>query len=210
MNFSQAKVAVIATLTTALLAVATPVFAETVIVKIPTQYIAALGDKNAKSGSDAEIWGLWPVDPGPRGVQLSGYEKLKSNNGLAPAKWSFNDTDWWFEEHGLIMEQPVFPIAPGRYVVTGGREATAVLTVDAKGSDGKQHWQLDNNATLYDVTHLGCRAARYSPENVNSCTPARASQENFPVEPGAAMPPVAGCNKQDYQVLIVVGMAVEK
>ena len=210
MNFSQAKVAVIATLTTALLAVATPVFAETVIVKIPTQYIAALGDKDAKSGSDAEIWGLWPVDPGPRGVQLSGYEKLKSNNGLAPAKWSFNDTDWWLEEHGLIMEQPVFPITPGRYVVTGGREATAVLTVDAKGSDGKQHWQLDNNATLYDVTHLGCRAARYSPENVNSCTPARASQENFPVEPGAAMPPVAGCNKQDYQVLIVVGMAVEK
>ena len=210
MNFSQAKVAVIATLATALLAAATPVFAETVIVKIPTQYIAALGDKDAKSGSDAEIWGLWPVDPGPRGVRLSGYEKLKSNNGLAPAKWSFNDTDWWLEEHGLIIEQPVFPITPGRYVVTGGREATAVLTVDAKGSDGKQHWQLDNNATLYDVTHLGCRAARYSPETVNSCTPARASQENFPVEPGAAMPPVAGCNKQDYQVLIVVGMAVEK
>ena len=208
MNFSQAKVAIIAAVSFIMLA--SPVFAETMIKQIPTQYIAALGDKDAKSGSDAEIWGLWPVDPGPRGVRLSGYEKLKSNNGLAPAKWSFNDTDWWLEEHGLIMEQPVFPITPGRYVVTGGREATAVLTVDAKGSDGKQHWQLDNNATLYDVTHLGCRAARYSPESANSCTPTQASQENFPVEPGAAMPPVAGCNKQDYQVLIVVGMAVEK
>ena len=200
MNFSQAKVAMIAAVSFIMLA--SPVFAETMIKQIPTQYIAALGDKDAKSGSDAEIWGLWPVDPGPRGVQLSGYEKLKSNNGLAPAKWSFNDTDWWLEEHGLIMEQPVFPITPGRYVVTGGREATAVLTVDAKGSDGKQHWQLDNNATLYDVTHLGCRAARYSPETVNSCSPTRARQENFPVEPGAAMPPVAGCNKQDYQVQI--------
>jgi hypothetical protein len=28
----------------------------------------------------------------------------------------------------------------------------------------------------------------------------------FPVAPGAAMPPVAGCNKQDYEVLIVIGM----
>ena len=31
----------------------------------------------------------------------------------------------------------------------------------------------------------------------------------FPVEPGAAMPPVEGCNKQDYAVLIVIGMMVE-
>ncbi len=31
----------------------------------------------------------------------------------------------------------------------------------------------------------------------------------FPVEPGAAMPPVGGCRKQDYDVLIVIGMAVD-
>ena len=114
-------------------------FAEIVVKRIPTQYIAALGDKDAKSGIGAETWGLWPVDPGPRGVRLSGYESLKSNNGVAPAKWTFNNTDWWLEEHGLIMEQPVFPIVPGKYVVTGGRDATAVLTIEPKGSDGTQH-----------------------------------------------------------------------
>jgi hypothetical protein len=30
------------------------------------------------------------------------------------------------------------------------------------------------------------------------------------VTPGATMPPVDGCNKQDYQVLVVLGMATEK
>ncbi|MGB4070074.1 MAG: hypothetical protein WBK08_18760 [Nitrospira sp.] len=28
-------------------------------------------------------------------------------------------------------------------------------------------------------------------------------------EPGGAMPPVEGCTKQDYAVLIVIGMGVE-
>jgi hypothetical protein len=31
----------------------------------------------------------------------------------------------------------------------------------------------------------------------------------FPVAPGGVMPPVEGCNKQDYAVLIVIGVAVE-
>jgi len=31
----------------------------------------------------------------------------------------------------------------------------------------------------------------------------------FPVAPGAAMPPVEGCSKQDYQVLIVIGVVEE-
>ena len=159
---------------------------------------------------DAEAWGLWPIDPGPRGVRLSSYENLKSNNGIAPAKWIFNKSDWWLEEHGLIMEHPVFPILPGQYVVTGGRAAQAFLTIQPKGSDGKQHWALNNGATLYDVTHLGCRAANYTPASPNSCSPEHADQQNFPVFPGAVMPPVGGCNKQDYQVLIVVGMMVEE
>lgn len=185
-------------------------FAETVVKRIPTQYIAALGDKDLKSGTGAETWGLWPVDPGPRGVRLSNYENLKLNKGVAPAQWTFNTVDWWLEEHGLIMEQPVFPIVPGRYVVTGGRDAVSILTIHAKGDDGQTHWELNNGANLYDVTHLGCRAARYTPVTENSCTPQHAQQENFPVQPGAAMPPVGGCNKQDYQVLIVMGMAVEQ
>lgn len=182
--------------------------AETVIKPIPTQYIAALGDPGATSGTGAEAWGLWREDPGPRGVRLTGYAALKAD-GVAPARWTFDSSDWWLEEHGLIMEQPEFPIPAGRYVVTGGRETTAILTVHPKGDDGVQHWELDNGATLYDVTHLRCRSARYTPTASNSCSPAKASMAAFPVAPGMAMPPVEGCNKQDYEVLIVIGMAVD-
>ena len=184
--------------------------AETVLKPIPTQYIAALGDPGATSGIGAESWGLWRLDPGPRGVRLSGYETLKAEGGVAPAQWKFDGSDWWLEEHGLIMEQPEFPIPPGRYVVTGGREVTAVLTVHPKGNDGVQHWELDKGATLHDVTHLRCRSARYTPAaSDNSCSPAKAQMTAFPVAPGGPMPPVEGCNKQDYDVLIVIGMAVD-
>lgn len=186
-----------------------PAGAETLIQRIPTQYIAVLGDPTANSGIGAESWGLWRVDPGPRGVSLSDYESLKAG-GVAPAQWTFDGADWWLEEHGLIMEQPMFPIPAGRYVVTGGREMTAILTVHPKGADGVQHWKLDNGATLYDVTHLRCRSARYTPAaEANSCSPAKAQMSSFPVAPGGPMPPVEGCNKQDYDVLIVIGMAVD-
>ncbi len=209
MIFPQTKLAGILTIVFAMLVAPLAATAETVVKRIPTQYIAALADKDAKSGVGAQTWGLWPVDPGPRGVRLANYENLKLNSGVAPANWTFNNTDWWLEEHGLMMEQPVFPIVAGRYVVTGGREAVSILTIHPQGADGEQHWELNNGANLYDVTHLGCRAARYTPLTENSCTPQHAEQTNFPVQPGAAMPPVGGCNKQDYQVLIVVGMAEE-
>ena len=39
-------------------------------------------------------------------------------------------------------------------------------------------------------------------------TPANAPTKGFPVNPGAAMPAVNGCHKQDYTVLIVVGLPV--
>jgi hypothetical protein len=193
-----------------LLALPRPVDAETEFKPIPTQYIAALGDPGASLGTGAESWGLWRLDPGPRGVELSSYETLKAEGGVTPAQWQFDGSDWWLEEHGLIMEQPEFPIPPGRYVVTGGRKVTAVLTVHPKGNDGVQHWELDNGATLYDVTHLRCRSARYTPAaGGNSCSPAKAQMTAFPVAPGGPMPPVEGCNKQDYEVLIVIGMAVQ-
>jgi hypothetical protein len=38
---------------------------------------------------------------------------------------------------------------------------------------------------------------------------ANAKQTAFPIAPGGAMPPVEGCAKQDYAVLIVIGMGVE-
>ena len=188
-----------------------PAMAEAGYTRIPTQYIAALGDPRAKSGSGAEAWGLWTVDPGPRGVRLSNYGSLKAAGDLAPAKWKFDASDWWLEENGSIMEQPNFPIPAGKYVVTGDREVTAVLTIHPRGADGVTRWELDRGATLYDVTHLGCRSARYTPAaGPNSCSPEKASQKAFPVTPGAAMPPVESCNKQDYEVLIVIGMVNDK
>ena len=178
--------------------------------RIPTQFIAALGDPGANSGSGAQPWGLWQIDPGMRGVWLDNYEKLEAAGGVAPAQWQFDGEDWWLEEHGLIMEKPNFPIPPGKYVVTGNREVTTVLTVHPKGNDGDQRWELDFGAKLYDVTHLPCRSARYTPAtSCILCSPARAQQSAFPVTPGAVMPAVAGCNKQDYAVLFVIGMAVE-
>lgn len=181
----------------------------TKFMRVPTQFIAALGARDATSGRNAQLWGLWRQDPGPRGVSLDHYERLQAAGGVAPARWKFDSTDWWMEEHGLIMEQPDFPLPPGKYMVTGNREAKSVLTVHAMDKDGTQPWELADGATLYDVTHLRCRSARYTPTSGGSCSPAKAQQSAFPVAPGAAMPPVEGCNKQDYAVLIVIGVAVE-
>ena len=177
---------------------------------IPLQYIVALGDPAATSGSGAQSWGLWRQDPGPRGCKLENYVQLKAADGVAPEQWKFDDADWWLEEHGLIMEKPEFPLPPGKYVVTGGREVTAVLTVHPMDKDGNQRWELANGAKLYDVTHLPCHAARYRPATSDhSCSPDKAQRTAFPVAPGVPMPPVEGCNKQDYAVLFVIGVAEE-
>lgn len=185
------------------------------------RFISALGDPQASSGTTgAETWGLWRDDPGPRGVFLRNYESsLKKNNNVAPAGWKFDTDDWWLEEHGLIMSTPD-PLPRKkydkatqqvqlfkRYVVTGDREVTTVLTVF---DDGR--WELQKG-TLYDVTHLPCRSARYtkpasSESSSNSCSPTSAIQKDFPVRPGAEMPKVPGCDKQDYAVLFVLGEEV--
>ena len=168
--------------------------------RIPTQFIAALGDPDASSGDEARDWGLWPVDPGPRGVWLDQYKKeLLDTDGVAPAGWKYDPKDWWLEEHGLIMESPDFPLQAGRYLVTGGRITTTILNVDNQGG-----WNLEDNAKLKDVTHLPCRSARYHPTNGGS--PLTAERSDFPVRPGAEMPQVPGCSKQDYAVLFVIGV----
>ncbi len=87
--------------------------------RIEPQYIAALGDPGATSGSGAQSWGLWSQDPGPRGCKLDRYDQLKAAGGVAPSQWKFDAADWWLEEHGLIMEKPTFPLPPGKYLVTG-------------------------------------------------------------------------------------------
>jgi hypothetical protein len=101
---------------------------------------------------------------------------------------------------GLIMESPDFPLKPGRYLVTGARQITTGLTVEANGK-----WKLDEG-TLYDVTHLPCRSARYNPTEGGS--PASARLKDFPVKPGAEMPSIPGTAKQDYAVLFVIGKAI--
>ena len=176
--------------------------------RIEPQYIAALGEPGATSGNSAQSWGLWSQDPGPRGCKLDLYPQLKAAGGVAPSQWKFDAADWWLEEHGLIMEKPTFPLPPGKYVVTGDRKVTTVLTIQPKDKDGNQRWELADGATLYDVTHLGCRSARYTPAATanNLCSPTNVRTTGFPVNPGAAMPVVNGCRKQDYAVLIVVGL----
>jgi hypothetical protein len=176
---------------------------------IPVEYIVALADLSASSGNNAQTWGLWHEDPGPRGCLLDNYDKLKAAGGIAPAQWKFDHKDWWLEEHGLIMEKPTFPLAPGQYVVTGGREVTTILTVYPMDNNGIERWELPNGAKLYDVTHLPCHAARYTPTvKDDSCSPAMAERSAFPVAPGVPMPTVKGCHKQDYVVLFVIGVGV--
>ena len=199
-----------AILAAAIVVVALPAHAEEAFTRIPTQYSAALGDWQAASGTDAETWGLWAIDPGPRGVDIGDYGDLLANAGLAPDGWQFDSAGWWLEEHGLIMEAPSFPLPAGQYVVTGGREVTSILTVEDPDAMGKQSWNLADGATLYDVTHLGCRAALYTQKDTGkACTPDQAPMSVFPMSPGTVMPAVDGCSKRDYQVLIVIGRMVE-
>ena len=108
-----------------------------------------------------------------------------------------------FDEYKVGVE------VPGKYVVTGDREAVAVLTIYPADASGNRRWQLDDGVKLYDVTHLPCRSARYTPiASSGTCTPAKAPLAAFQVPPGAEMPAVAGCHKQDYSVLFIIGVAV--
>lgn len=176
---------------------------------IPAHYIAVLADPDANSGNNAETWGYWPLDPGPRGVNLNNYHDLLAAGGVAPANWQFDSSAWWLEEHGLIMEAPDFPLPPGEYLVTGGRQVLSALIVHPADDNGNQRWELEHDATVHDVTHLGCRSAVYTPSSTEEmCTPENAPRDAFRVAAGEPMPPVAGCHKQDYAVLIVIGLPI--
>lgn len=174
--------------------------------RIPTQFIAALAEPGARSGTGAESWGVWRVDPGPRGVWLKHFELLKTTGGITPASWRFDPDDWWLDENGLIMEHPEYPLPAGRYLVTGRREVTSILTVHPADAQGHQAWELSPGTTIHDVTHLKCRSARYRPEAGGVCSPEGADRSVFPIVPGAVMPAVPGCSKQDYTVLFIIGV----
>ena len=174
---------------------------------IPGHYIAVLAEPNATSGDHAETWGYWPLDPGPRGVKLKNFDQLLANDNVAPAGWKFDSDGWWVEENGLIMEAPDFPLAPGEYLVTGGRMVLSALKIFPADETGNQRWELEHGATIHDVTHLGCRSAIYTQAGGDTpCSPENVPRDVFRVTPGEPMPEVAGCLKQDYAVLIVVGL----
>ena len=152
---------------------------------------------------------MGPLEPGPGPARLQAgpLRSIEGGRRRGAVTVEIDAADWWLEEHGFIMEKPTFPLPPGKYLVTGDRKVTTVLTIQPKDKDGNQRWELADGATLYDVTHLGCRSARYTPATANnSCSPANVRTTGFPVNPGAAMPVVNGCRKQDYAVLIVVGL----
>ena len=64
------------------------------------------------------------------------------------------------------MENPDFPVPAGKYIVTGNREVVTMLTVHPIDKDGTARWELEDGAKLYDVTHLACRSARYTPARI--------------------------------------------
>jgi hypothetical protein len=192
-------------------ALASPIFAQTKFKRVQTQYIASLALEGETSGTGAESWGIWTVDPGPIGVWLRFYQALHKAGNIAPAGWRFDIDDWWLDENGLIMKAPNFPIPAGEYLVTNGEENIAILNVEKASTDGKQAWSLSDDKSISDVTHGPCRSARYTPEidTSGSCSPVDADRSVFPLKPGEAPPPVRGCDRQNYAVLIVVGLPVE-
>ena len=177
--------------------------------RVETQFIAALGSPSASKGTGADKWGIWRIDPGPRGVRLNKFGSL-SDSKRAPAGWEFDPLDFWIEEHGLIMEAPDVPIVantevkPQRFIVTGDRELTTILTVAPTGE-----WSLEEG-TLYDVTHLPCRSARYSSSDGAAFSPTQSDVGQFPVTPGADMPKLSTCANTDYAVLFVTAVGVNE
>jgi len=168
-------------------AISSPLLAETKIRRIPAQYIATLALGGASSGTGAESWGLWRIDPGPIGVWLRFYQFLQKAGNIAPAGWRFDIDDWWLDENGLIMKAPEFPMPAGAYYVTNGEEHISLLTVEKPDADGKQAWSLSGGKTISNVTHGPCRSARYTPEGVSgTCSPEDADRSVFPLKPGEA------------------------
>jgi len=190
--------------------ITTPVFAQKKFRRVRNQYIAALAPADATSGTGAETWGIWRVDPGPIGVWLRFYQLLRKAGNIAPADWRFDIDDWWLDENGLIMRAPDFPISPGQYYVTNGEDHIALLTIDPPDQNGKQGWSLSDGKTIGNVTHGPCRSARFTPVGASgSCSPENANLDAFPLKPGEQVPEVSQCNRQIYAVLIVFGFPVE-
>lgn len=185
-----------------------PLFAQTRIQRVPIQYIASLAGPQERAGTGAETWGLWREDPGPIGVWLHMYEELQARDYVHPTGWRLDVDDWWLDENGILMKHPDFPMPPGTFLVTNGEDKAGLLTVEAADASGAQVWSLSGETVIADVTHGPCRSARYSPiGDSGSCSPASVDQSIFPLPLGAQPPEVPGCNRLEYAVLIVIGIA---
>ncbi len=173
---------------------------------LPIKFIAALGSPTATSGTGAETWGIWHDDPAQRAVWLKYYPIVKAAGGFAPGNWQVNDDDWWMDENSLIMQPPEFPVPPRKYIVSGDREVVTTLTIYPKDENGVMAWELEDKATLYDVTHLPCRSARYTPANsgTGTCIPTNVDRNLYPLQPEDETATIVGCQKQDYSVLLVL------
>src|SRR5437899_10240008 len=91
------------------------------------------------------------------------------------------------------MEKPTFPLSAGKYLVTGDRDVTTVLTVRPKDKNGNQRWELADGATLYDVTHLVCRLLLEKKKKAaNARTAANVPTTGLTLAPGSAMTSVNG------------------
>jgi len=148
-------------------------------------FIAALGSADAESGGGAQKWGLWEGDPGSDG-------RYPNTLNFDPPSW-YNPLDWWIEEHGLIMPNPV-PLPAGEYKVYGDTTVggAKLLTVGAGGN-----WVLPQGVTLDDVTHHPCEAHRYMGTQGSGCTAnskSKCRDDSSPVE---------------YKVLIVSAQTVD-
>jgi len=157
----------------------------------PLQFIAATGDPDASSGSGANSWGIWRTDPGPLGLPMRAYKAGNTKPWL-------DESDFFLDENAIIMPPPQYPLPAGKYLVTGARTTTTGLTIDKEGN-----WKLDEGKLL-DVTHLPCRAARYTDGSPNSV-----KGDGFHCAPGGIMPDVPGTKKQIYSVIFIIGKQPE-
>ena len=84
-----------------------------------------------------------------------------------------------------------------------------MLTIHPADRNGDRRWELDKGATLYDVTTWPAAPRAIHRRRWWFVLAGKRAETAFPVAPGGAMPPVEGCTKQDYAVLIVIGVGVE-
>ena len=117
----------------------------------------------------------------------------------APRSAWLDEKDFFLDENAIIMPQPEYPLPPGKYLVTGARELTTGLTIEASGG-----WKLDEGRLIH-VTHMPCRAGRYRRSSGGDGSPLTVRREDFPMRPGGIMPNVPGTDKQDYSVLFIIG-----